>query len=544
MDPSTACDFQYTSSGDCLCQAPDGKTMEFEVGWACLLDTELELKSREEPLYPDWVPECCRDFDINFMGDFDPFLVMIILWSVLVAIFLTLFYVRRNLQPLRSRDFYIMALSMLSSTVCLIAFSISYNAGPTGSCFLSLFTYYVFFPFILFFYNVRCVHLTFIYHWSVSKLDTSKSSWYKEHQYILGPKFFMLLLFLQLLLGLVCLAILMIVDYDVYGFEKSVYDTMKCDWWVVPEDHAAMYQAMFNMTLPPYIPHQSSCVHCLSVHMEQAAFLFVYNFSFLFISLYGCYAIHRLNDQLGIMKELISFFAVGIPLGAVALTGLFSDPRDEFDKYTPPPDIVSGLIIIWWGFICSIVYPVVMTFVFEHQQVKHDERLIEMNSISGGGSVLQEVTLEMVLENRGALSLYQHFAVEEFTVENIQYMIAAHELSQVDPKEDPEKFVKQARYIYAVFFKPDSNLEINVPAKIAKQVCKVFQTGTISADDAPAVIEALAPATREIEQLIKRDSWPRFQRTRKYQQVRELLQSDQALSNVMHNLQLDEGTDV
>lgn len=183
---------------------------------------------------------------------------------------------------------------------------------------------------------------------------------------------------------------------------------------------------------------------------------FVYIILFAALGLIALYSVMKMRDRLGILQELTSAYVVLVPCYTILLTQMFSeDARIAFvDDWKPNISLgtLLNLVIVWLCYLFSLLIPFIRAFFGREQPNRFDEATtrasierfvsLQMRSAFSIGRKGRDTDLEgasadhvhfqrmlqFCFDNPEARDLYQQFAAQEFTVENLQFLAAINEI--------------------------------------------------------------------------------------------------------------------
>jgi hypothetical protein len=276
-----------------------------------------------------------------------------------------------------------------------------------------------------------------------------------------------------------------------------------------------------------------------------------------------------LQDQLWLREELMGCLASCIITIIVVTCGLMDFKVNEgYKKTLNTYSLNYGFVLAWlWALLLgSIIMPTVVCYYYKYLAQKeareHPNNSEERHSTRQETSEADQETrrgpkklglqkqhenqVRFAVQNLTCREIYSKFAAEEFTIENIKFLVAIYELRQRCNTLSVPDMVDEAKDIYETYIKEGASIEINIPdaskAAIGDKlgIARKRQTRRPrrqqqqqqeqnaeqekekqgeNPDDAPT---AATPATSqevmkwfdqafdEIVELIVRDSWGRF----------------------------------
>lgn len=114
-------------------------------------------------------------------------------------------------------------------------------------------------------------------------------------------------------------------------------------------------------------------------------------------------------------------------------------------------------------------------------------------------------------EGGGTNSPLYQFAGGEFSTENLDFLIAVNELNR--PNIAIEEKRKKMQDIYKIFIQADAEQQVNLPDDIREKIRNVLEEYERDPDSSAARQKlnfALQEAVKEIQSLVKRDTFKRF----------------------------------
>jgi len=200
--------------------------------------------------------------------------------------------------------------------------------------------------------------------------------------------------------------------------------------------------------------------------------------------------------------------------------------------------------------------------------------------------------LRFALANTEALGLYTNFAIQEFTAENIQFLYTIDQVvkNSFTRQHEPQEFGKELMNIYETFVREGSPLQLNISSSSVREVTMMVygltsdevtqlrkqeskrggkdqsphrQTTSIFATRQPRIhskrmdqlsmiinrptplpgsikdlVNWLKPAIAEVQNLLMRDSWPRFMKTDDFVSFCDVYKQQRELNTQLDRLEL------
>lgn len=308
-------------------------------------------------------------------------------------------------------------------------------------------------------------------------------------------------------------------------------------------------------------PSTFACKFCLAANESTMAAWAAYCSFLMLVILIFLVGLVRLQDQLWLREELMAALPICVITIIIETIGLMDfEVHAQFKTTSPNYSLLYGFIFAWlWAlFSVSFLMPVAVCYYYRYlaakQELEHEYRTedgkstrnIPSESVADGADKptrrrrqglqkLHETQVLFAISDLRCREIYTKFAAEEFTVENVKFLVAIHEFRQTHTTMTVEQAVAEAKEIYQTYVKQGAAIEVNVPDDTKSQIGTMLgeapkrtrrrrqaeenqdKTETDASTPsvaAPASTEEVvgwfSVAFDEIVELIVRDSWGRF----------------------------------
>eukprot|EP00736_Rhodelphis_marinus_P004454 Rmarinus@m.5088 len=301
-----------------------------------------------------------------------------------------------------------------------------------------------------------------------------------------------------------------------------------------------------------YAVDLDSCQGCVYLHPELLYVMIAIGWLLVVFLFFGAIRIYSLHDHLGLWVELVSWLVVAIPCAVIQMFGLQSSEVWNPSEEIAHPDYIATVVLCVWSFAVSILYPLFLSYAWSGGwfsktssrplsrwqawtfsylfgvRARSESRDMSLpfskSHNSGDSSHSSAIGLDFILDTPAALEEYRRFAVKEFTVENIQFVVAAYNLRFCG--DDENRFQNEAQQVYDMFFSPTASQPLNVSAEIVRDVKDAFASPPVSRD-------VFSETEAEIRHLIVKDSWPRFMLAPEFENVRRISKDTELMQQTL-----------
>jgi len=338
-------------------------------------------------------------------------------------------------------------------------------------------------------------------------------------------------------------------------------------------------------------PSTEACKFCLASNENTMAAWAAYCSFLLFVILVFLVGLVRLQDQLWLREELMAALPISVITIIIETVGLMDfDAHQQFDSTSPHYSLLYGFIFSWlWAlFSVSFLMPVAVCYYYRYlatkQALEHtdddsksrnlaSESIVDNPDKPGrkrrhGLQKLHEAQVLFAVSDQRCREIYTKFAAEEFTVENIKFLLAVHEFRLTHHTMTVAQAVEEAKDIFTMYIKQGATIEVNVPDDTKTQIGALLgeapkrtrrRRQTQDNPDQPAESEAVSVAAAiptstdevvgwfsvafdEIVELIVRDSWGRFTASSLFGEFLTLFNSERQLDKSLGRV--DQGPSV
>jgi len=283
----------------------------------------------------------------------------------------------------------------------------------------------------------------------------------------------------------------------------------------------------------PGLPYGNDCFGC-TMTIREATILGLQLGFIVFIGLTFLFATRDESDPVGILFEQ-RFVLSLVGCFVIASSISFYAPLTENSKPLVTEYITSTFLLMIHSVQCTL--QVAKTYMTRFSP----ERIRPLSTeLSTRGSFVEAPMMETVMSSPFGLKKFQEYLATEFALENLYFLLAVdrHKQQYEEKEKSHEAQKESALRIYKMFIQDGALLTINIGSSERKNIAAVLSpkpsaprvksTKSDGDIEAPVVEDptdgecfgllrgVFDNAQREIEEILRRDSFPRFLRSRQY----------------------------